>query len=115
MKTTEKKSFNVRGFVTLTIAVTGLGLPVSGLANHLLQSEPLLRLSRHAWMSAHNTLGILFVVFGVWHAVLNRRALFNYLRALTTGGSSGGREGVSAIALVVLILFVVVSHAFHFH
>lgn len=112
MKNTEKKLFNLRGFAILTAGITGLGLPITGLANHLHQMDPLVSFSRHAWMAAHWILGILFMVSVVSHAVLNRRILLNYVRG--HAASSGlGREVLGAIILVVLMLLVAVDHAFH--
>ena len=112
MKNTARKSFNPRGFVILTATVTGLGLPITGLANHLHQMESMLSFSRHAWMAAHNILGILFMVSIVSHAILNRRILINYVRG-HAARSGIGREAVGAVFLVVVMLFVAVGHVFH--
>jgi hypothetical protein len=112
MKNTGRKPFNLRGFVVLTAAVSGLGLPVTGLANHLHQMEPIVSFSRHVWMSAHNILGILFVASTVWHAILNRNMLLNHVRGYTAR-SGIGREAAGAIVLVAVMLFVAVGHAFH--
>jgi hypothetical protein len=111
MKNTERKSFNRRGFVILTAIVTGLGLPITGLANHLHQMEPIVSFSRHAWMSAHTILGILFMVATVSHAIFNRRILLNYVRG--PAAPEIGREAVGAIILVAVMLFVAVGHALH--
>jgi hypothetical protein len=62
MKQTTKDSFDVRAFVALTATIAGLGLPVSGYVNHLFQIDPM-TIQRHAWMSAHNILGVIFAVF----------------------------------------------------
>ena len=112
MKNTERKWFNWRGFVILTATVTGLGLPITGLANHLHQLEPIVSFSRHAWMSAHNILGVLFLVSTVSHAIFNRRILLNYVRG-HAARSGIGREAVGVIVLVAVMLFVAVGHAFH--
>ena len=112
MKHTEMKLFNWRGFVILTAIVTGLGLPITGLANHLHQMEPIVSFSRHAWMSAHTILGVLFMVSTVSHAILNRRRLLNYVRG-PAARPGLGREAVGAIVFVAVMLFVVVSHTFH--
>jgi hypothetical protein len=112
MKNAEMKSFNLRGFVIVTAAVTGLGLPITGLANHLHQMEPIVSFSRHAWMSVHTILGILFMASTVWHAIFNRRILLNYVRGHAPRPGIG-REAVCAIALVAGMLFVGVGHAFH--
>ncbi len=112
MKTTEKRSFNLRGFIVLTATVTGLGLPITGWANHLHRMEPWISSSQHAWMAAHNVLGILFLVSAVAHAVLNRRILFKYIRG-HAACRRVGREAVGAVLLVAVLMFVAVGHAFH--
>lgn len=112
MKNTEMKLFNWRGFVILIAIVTGLGLPITGLANHLHQMDPIISFSRHAWMSAHTILGILFMVATVSHAIFNRRLLLNYVRG-PAARPRIGREAVGAIVFVAVMLFVVVSHTFH--
>jgi hypothetical protein len=112
MKDSGRKSFNLRGFAILTATVTGLGLPITGLANHLHQMQPMVSFSRHAWMAAHTLLGILFTVSAVSHAILNRRILLNYLRGHTARPGIG-REAAGAIILVALTLMFAVGHAFH--
>lgn len=112
MKNTGMKWFNLRGFVILTATVSGLGLPLTGLANHLHQMDPIFSSSRHAWMSAHTILGVLFTVSTVWHTILNRRMLLNHLRGHAPRPGIG-REAVGAIVLVVVMLVLVVGHAFH--
>ena len=112
MKTETKKQFNRRAFVALVATMSGLGLPVTGLMNHLHQTEPA-TLVRHVWMSAHNSLGIIFVVFAVWHAVLNRRALLSHLRGAVAQVPRLTREAIVAVMLVVALVGIVVSHAFH--
>jgi hypothetical protein len=112
MKNTERKLFNWREFVILTAIVTGLGLPITGLANHLHQMDPIISFSRHAWMSAHTILGILFMVSTVSHAIFNRRILLNYVRGHAARPAIG-REAVGAVVLVTVMLFVAVGHAFH--
>jgi hypothetical protein len=110
--TDEMKPFNWRGFFVLSATVTGLGLPITGLANHLHQMDPIISFARHAWMSAHTILGVLFMVSIVSHAILNRRILLNYVRG-HAAHSAIGREAAGAIVLVTVMLFIAVGHAFH--
>lgn len=112
MKTTKKKLFNLRGFIIITATVAGLGLPITGLAIHLVQMKPLVSFSRHAWMSVHTLLGVLFMASTVWHAVLNRRILLNHIRGRAAGPGIG-RETISAIILIAMVMFVAVGHALH--
>lgn len=105
------RKFDLRAFAVLMITFSGLGLPVTGFANHFYGFAPL-SVGRHAWMSAHNVLGLLFTVFSVWHVVLNRRALWNHLRGLAPRMPMATREAVGAGAVVAVALLVFVGHAF---
>jgi len=111
MRSTKAK-FNIRAFVALMIAFSGLGLPITGIANHI-YGFSVLTVTRHAWMSAHNILGLLFTIFSIWHIVLNRRALSNYIKGFAARVSFVSREAALAGALVTLILSIFVGHAFH--
>jgi hypothetical protein len=112
MKNTGMKLFNLRGFLILTATISGLGLPITGLANHLHQTDLIVSTSRHAWMAAHWILGILFTMSTVSHAILNRRMLLNHVRG-HAAHQGIGIETVSVIILVALLLFFAVGHAFH--
>ena len=105
------RRFDGRAFVTLMVAFSGVGLPVTGVANHVLAFSPL-SLERHAWMSAHNVLGLLFTVFSIWHLALNRRALWNHLVGAASRASTVSREAMAAVVVVGLSLLLFVGHAF---
>lgn len=109
---TVDRRFNLRAFAVLMITFSGLGLPVTGIVNHFYGFAPL-SLERHAWMSAHNVLALLFTIFAVWHVVLNRRALWNYLKGLAARMPRANREAVVAVAVVAVALLIFVGHAFH--
>lgn len=112
MEPKSKQPFSKRAFVALAAAFAGLGLPVTGVANHVQQMDPM-TVQRHAWMSAHNILGVLFVVFAIWHVILNRRALLKYTGGLAERLPRVSREAIWAAALVAVVLVMVVGHAFH--
>ena len=112
METTGRKFFNLRGFLILTATLTGLGLPVTGLANHLHQMDPIISFSRHAWMAAHTILGLLFMGSIVFHALLHRRVLLNYVRGRADHPEIT-REALSALVLVAVMLVAAVGHALH--
>jgi hypothetical protein len=107
-----QKRFNRRAFITLTAVISGLGLPVTGLMNHIYGMEPL-TLRRHAWMSAHNSLAIVFTVAAVWHVVFNRKALFRYIRVAASDIPRFSRETIYAAAIVTIMLLIAVGHTFH--
>jgi len=106
------RPFNLRAFTALMIAFTGLGLPLTGIYNHVYGFDGL-SVARHAWMAAHNVLGVLFVIFGVWHVVLNRRVLGAYLRSAAARVSVVSREAAVAGVGVIAALVLLVGHAFH--
>jgi hypothetical protein len=107
-----KNRFNKRAFTALMAGISGLGLPITGLMNHLYGMEPLTA-RRHAWMSAHNSLAIVFTVTVVWHVILNRQALLRYIRTATTIIPAISREMIYAMAVVSMVLFIAVGHAIH--
>jgi hypothetical protein len=112
VKPEAKKPFNRRAFAALAACVSGLGLPVTGYMNHLYQFSPMTP-ARHAWMMAHNLLGVLFVIFALWHAVLNRRALAGYLRGGMKRLRGISREAALAFLLVAGLLLFFVGISFH--
>jgi hypothetical protein len=108
----QNKRFSTRAFVALVMTASGVGLPLTGYMNHVYGFEPI-SVARHAWMTAHNVLGLLFAVSAGWHAWLNRRALLNHLRGGLAGVRRVGREAACAVAVVGLLVALFVSHAFH--
>ncbi len=112
MQTNSKVSFNTRAFIAITAAVAGLGLPITGYENHIFQFYPM-TVQRHAWMSAHNILAIIFSIFTIWHIILNRRALLRYAKGAAAHVPFIRREAILAICLVGLCLLIVVGHALH--
>jgi hypothetical protein len=109
-----KKKLNVRAFVALMIGFCGVGLPVTGVVNHLNEFS-LFSVARHAWHSSHNVLGAIFVVFSIWHIVLNRRPLWNYIRSKASFVPSVSREFVLASIIFASLLVVFVGHEFLAH
>lgn len=113
MKSTVKKEkLNHRALVTSLIVFSGLGLPITGIVNHF-YGFSMLTVERHAWMAAHNVLGLLFAVFSVWHVVLNRRAIRKYLAINLKRVPTVSREAIFAGSFVAFALLVFVGHAFY--
>jgi hypothetical protein len=109
MTTKTKESFNLRAFITLMAGFTGAGLPLTGLANHLLQQEPL-TVPRHTFMAVHNVLGLVFCVFTICHILLNRRVLAGYIRSGMAQARALKREMIYALALTGAVLVLAVGH-----
>jgi hypothetical protein len=55
----------------------------------------------------------LFLIFGIWHVVLNRRALWNHIKGVSARVPAMSREALLAGAVVGLALLLFVGHAFH--
>ncbi len=110
MDTNTQKSFNKRAFVSVALLASGLLLPLSGIMNHELQFDGLTT-ARHAWMSVHNMAATLFCLSAVAHVALNWRALAYYTRK--AAGVLLSKEALTAVVLVIGIVGLFVSHAFH--
>ena len=106
------KRLNPRAFTAMMMVFSGLGLPLTGIVNHAYGFAPL-SVERHAWMSAHNALGILFALFAIWHIVLNRRAVWNHVRSTASRIPAMSREAMLAGGVVAITLLVFIGHAFH--
>ncbi len=106
------RAFNIRAFAALMITFSGIGLPITGIAVHIHGFSPM-TVARHAWMAAHNILGLLFVVFLIWHIFLNRRALWRHIKGATARIPAASREAALAGAVTAFALLLFVSHAFH--
>ena len=102
--------WSTRAFVSLMIALSSLGLAVTGIAGHVYEHDGL-TVPRHAVMASHAGLAFLFSVFSTWHVVVNRRALWSHLRSAARRVVS--REALAAAAIVAVILLLTVGHAFH--
>lgn len=106
------RPFKHRAFVAMVMVFSGLALPMTGIANHFYGFAPL-SVERHAWMSAHNALGIVFIVFSIWHIQLNRRALWNHVKNTAAHIPAMSREATLAGTVVTVVLLLFVGHAFH--
>jgi hypothetical protein len=114
MEKKSEKRLNKRALVALVALISGIGLPFTGLPNHLLHSSSL-HGPRHFWTVAHEVLGIIFTVSAIWHVILNRKALANHLRGSAGRVASVSREAFWAAALVVIMLFVAAAHTLLAH
>lgn len=106
----KKKQFNKRAFISTALFVSGLSLPFTGFMNHYFQFG-MLTVERHFWMSAHDVTGILFVLFSILHIFYNWRVLMSYAKKAKEVFIS--KEAMTAIVLVLMIVVIVSSHAFH--
>ncbi len=105
-----KKSFNKRAFTSTALLTSGLFLPFSGFMIHIFQFEKM-TLQGHFWMSVHDISGILFVIFSILHVSYNLKALMSYVKKVKDVFIS--KEALIAIILVITIVGLISSHAFH--
>lgn len=111
MISSSSSDFSPRTCATLGLLVSGLALPITGLANHLYQTATL-GTARHAWMAAHNSLGGVFLAFAIWHVALNRWALASHVRGIVSHLPALRREFVVAALVVGFTTSLAVGHAF---
>ena len=111
MKKEKRHTFSTRAFVAIVGAISGIGLLLSGLANHFLQNASM-GFHRHDWMAAHWYLGILFLMGTLWHAMLNRKVLLKYIRGTSLSLNAFGREFILAGTLVGGSFLLAATHAF---
>ncbi len=102
--------FDARAFVALSLVLSGIGLPATGIMNHLYQSAPIT--TRHGWMAAHNALAAVVVVFAIWHIVLNWKVLARHV-GVGARRLSRKREALWATTMVALVLVAAVGHTLH--
>jgi len=103
------KPFNRRAFTAILAGITGFILPISGLILHG-YSEGRFIAGRHAWFEIHVFAGIIFVVFAGWHAILNRRPLWNYLKSSASRSWLPSREAGWAALLLIGIIVLALLH-----
>jgi hypothetical protein len=106
---TIKKSFNKRAFISSSLFISGLLLPLGWLI-HFTDTEYYAK-EKHFWMSVHNAATIVFVVFLIFHIVYNWKAMKGYLNKSKTRLVS--KETIYAIILVLFIVGLFSSHVLH--
>jgi hypothetical protein len=102
------RRWNQRAFVVTGAPLSGLAVPISGLADHAAGGPGG---SAVGWSIVHTSLGALFVGFCVRHAARNRRALLRNLRAGIPAHALPTREVLVALALVGGVLALTATHA----
>ena len=105
-----RKPFSFRAFWSLLAGIALVGLPWTGIENHVHQFDGMTA-ERHAWMAAHNVLAAVFVVAVLAHAVLNGRSLLRHARGITGRLLPASREALVALAIAAGLLFLSVGHA----
>ncbi|MDL2230756.1 DUF4405 domain-containing protein [Alistipes sp. OttesenSCG-928-L06] len=72
----QRKSLNRRALMSVGLFFSLLMLPVTAVLIHATHGRP----ASHTWLHIHVVFGVLFMIFGAFHAVYNRKALVRYMR-----------------------------------
>ena len=107
----KKERFNHRAFVAVMMGLAAIMLPVSGLLLHA-YSEGEITSGGHSWFMLHILSGVLFVIFFIWHIVLNRRALAKHIKSHISGIVPLSREAGLALIIVLLIVIIIFHNSF---
>lgn len=78
------RRINRRAFVAIGATVTGLALPVTGFADHVLLNSPA-GAGFNAGSVTHWTCALLFTAFVTWHVALNRQAYRRHIAEVSGG------------------------------
>ena len=103
-----KKPFNKRALVDIALAITAIGLPVTAILMESTPRELGFNSTRHMWTEMHGSFGLLFMVFPVWHVILNRKVLWNFIKG-AGATHSVSREAIVAVMIVAAIMFLLVG------
>ena len=109
MKGENMRTFKTRAFISLSLAFSSLAVLISGLVLYVAPhgrdaywvNWTFWSLNKEQWLAWHIILGFAFLIFAVWHIVLNFKPLWSYLTGNAMPG--GGWELVSAFALFALL------------
>ena len=104
-----RRHFNYRAFWSLLLAVTGLGLPWSGIELHAAGHQRGIGVG-HPWMAVHWSLAALFMIAMVAHVVMNGRVLLRHARGLAAGMLPLSREALAVLAIATSLLLLGVGH-----
>jgi hypothetical protein len=106
---TNKKTFNKRAFISSSLLISSLFLPLGWLMHFTnIEYNPKLH---EFWMAVHNAATTLFAVFLIIHLINNWKALKAYITKSRTKLIS--KETLYAVILIVFIVGLFSSHVFH--
>lgn len=108
-----KRRLHVRGLISLLTALSFLIMATSGVVLFIVPQGRIaswvdwrfLGLAREQWGDMHISTSLLFVLAGVWHTVINWRALVGYFRDRTR--KTVVLKGELAVAALMTVFFTV--------
>jgi len=102
------KNFNVRSFVSLSLLFWTAALLIYGIVLYIAPpgrdahwvNWTFWGLTKDQWGTLHTIGGFLFVIFAIWHIVLNIKPLLAYLAAKAQSALKNRAELASAAAVI---------------
>lgn len=112
-KPVTQRRLHVRGLISLLTALSFLIMAISGITLFIVPQGRIanwvdwrfLGLAREQWGDMHISTSLLFVLAGVWHTVINWRALVGYFRDRTR--KTVVLKGELAVAALTTVFFTV--------
>ena len=117
---TRPNKFRLRVFTAVLLAVGGTILALTGIICYIKPPTRVavwigwrfLGLDMATWEALHSVFALLFVLATMTHVILNRKALWNYLRGRLEIGRSHRRETASALFLAGVFLLLTIIGTF---
>lgn len=113
MNETTKQPINRRQLNVMTMLFSFALLPISGIIIHNTHGLEERELIRHFAMSVHNLSAIIFLSTCVLHLIANRKVLVKYLAVKSTEYFHLKREAIIAFVIVIGLVGLFATHAFH--
>lgn len=110
MEASQRKPFNRRKFVSISLFLTLIILVITGVLIQIFENFEE-GLAIHFFTALHVLTGLGFAIFAILHTIMNWKALKSYIK---TKGAGVSREALWAFFMGVLIMAVLLL-AFHCH
>jgi hypothetical protein len=109
-----RRGFRFRVFTAVFLAAGGTVLALTGIVCYIKPPTRVavwigwrfLGVEMGTWEALHTVFALLFVLAAVTHVVLNRKALWNYLRGRLEAGRAHRRETATAILFAVVFVLL---------
>lgn len=110
MEVLQKKSFNRRKFVSVSLFLTLIILVITGMLIQVFESFEE-GFSIHFFTAVHVLTGLIFAVFAVLHTIINWKSLKSYIKSRSVYISKEAIWSLLVIMIVIVVGFLFVySH-----
>lgn len=114
MTPSNRLPMNRRAFTSTLMFFSFLCLPLSGIPLHYSRDGDF-SIYEHWLMSVHNMAATIFFIATMLHLTLNWNALSKYMVEKTAEFFTFKREMIVALIIVLVVVGIFSSHAFHVH